>query len=96
MRNLLEEFSEDHGVQPPSILGVREHIFTGRLGIVCNFLSILLYTFRCALPYDSHLELQCIVFGMVYVKPRDKLCDHWSESSCKTFKVRSPKFLHEL
>ena len=32
MRNLLEEFNEDHGVRPPTILGVREHIFTGRLG----------------------------------------------------------------
>lgn len=31
MRNLLEEFNEDHGVRPPTILGVREHIFTGRL-----------------------------------------------------------------
>ncbi|KAK3000335.1 hypothetical protein RJ639_021903, partial [Escallonia herrerae] len=31
MRNLLEEFNEDHGVRPPSILGVREHIFTGRV-----------------------------------------------------------------
>lgn len=31
MRNLLEEFHEDHGVRPPTILGVREHIFTGRL-----------------------------------------------------------------
>jgi hypothetical protein len=30
MRNLLEEFSEDHGVRRPTILGVREHIFTGR------------------------------------------------------------------
>lgn len=30
MRNLLEEFHEDHGVRPPTILGVREHIFTGR------------------------------------------------------------------
>ncbi|CAN1352848.1 Callose synthase 5 [Linum perenne] len=29
MRNLLEEFHEDHGVRPPTILGVREHIFTG-------------------------------------------------------------------
>jgi len=33
MRNLLEEFNEDHGVRPPSILGVREHIFTGRLDV---------------------------------------------------------------
>lgn len=31
MRNLLEEFNEDHGVRSPTILGVREHIFTGRL-----------------------------------------------------------------
>ena len=30
MRNLLEEFKEDHGVRDPTILGVREHIFTGR------------------------------------------------------------------
>lgn len=30
MRNLLEEFNEDHGVRQPTILGVREHIFTGR------------------------------------------------------------------
>ena len=30
MRNLLEEFNEDHGVRRPTILGVREHIFTGR------------------------------------------------------------------
>jgi callose synthase len=27
---LLEEFHEPHGVRPPTILGVREHIFTGR------------------------------------------------------------------
>ena len=31
MRNLLQEFEEKHdGVRYPSILGVREHIFTGR------------------------------------------------------------------
>jgi hypothetical protein len=30
MRNLLEEFSQDHGKFKPSILGVREHVFTGR------------------------------------------------------------------
>lgn len=31
MRNLLQEFEEKHdGVRCPSILGVREHIFTGR------------------------------------------------------------------
>jgi callose synthase len=34
MRNLLEEFNEDHGVRSPTILGVREHIFTGRLDAI--------------------------------------------------------------
>jgi len=33
MRNLLEEFHANHGLRPPSILGVREHVFTGRFGI---------------------------------------------------------------
>nr|AIA89848.1 CAZy families GT48 protein [uncultured bacterium] len=26
----MEEFNENHGVRQPTILGVREHIFTGR------------------------------------------------------------------
>jgi hypothetical protein len=30
MRNLLEEFSLKRGNHFPSILGVREHVFTGR------------------------------------------------------------------
>lgn len=30
MRNLLEEFRQDHGLRPATILGVREHVFTGR------------------------------------------------------------------
>ena len=29
-KSLLEEFNENHGVRQPTILGVREHIFTGR------------------------------------------------------------------
>lgn len=32
MRNLLEEFHKNHGLRPPTILGVREHVFTGRFG----------------------------------------------------------------
>jgi callose synthase len=38
MRNLLQEFLTVHGVRHPSILGVREHIFTGRsiTGVVRN------------------------------------------------------------
>lgn len=30
MRNLLEEFHCDHGMRNATILGVREHVFTGR------------------------------------------------------------------
>lgn len=30
MRNLLQEFLKKHGVRTPTILGLREHIFTGR------------------------------------------------------------------
>lgn len=31
MRNLLEEFKQKHhGLHMPTILGVREHVFTGR------------------------------------------------------------------
>ncbi|RDX70753.1 hypothetical protein CR513_49971, partial [Mucuna pruriens] len=31
MRNLLEEFHSDHGLSPPTILGVIEHVFTERV-----------------------------------------------------------------
>ena len=35
IRNLLQEFlHKNNGIQYPSILGVREHIFTGRYGYV--------------------------------------------------------------
>lgn len=34
MRNLLEEFKGNHGLRPPTILGVREHVFTGRFDII--------------------------------------------------------------
>nr|GFA21277.1 callose synthase 5 [Tanacetum cinerariifolium] len=38
MRNLLEEFHEDHGVRPPTILGVVEHIFTGSVSSIAWFM----------------------------------------------------------
>ncbi|KAL8551751.1 hypothetical protein ACS0TY_000717 [Phlomoides rotata] len=38
MCNLLEEFNEDHGVRQPTILGVREHIFTGRVSSLAWFM----------------------------------------------------------
>jgi len=39
MRNLLQEFLEDHGVRAPTILGLREHIFTGSVSSLAWFMS---------------------------------------------------------
>jgi callose synthase len=40
MRNLLQEFLEKHGgVRCPTILGLREHIFTGSVSSLAWFMS---------------------------------------------------------
>ncbi|XP_073272361.1 callose synthase 10-like [Primulina huaijiensis] len=39
MRNLLEEFWGNHGLRPPTILGVREHVFTGSVSSLAWFMS---------------------------------------------------------
>jgi callose synthase len=39
MRNLLEEFDKRHGVRKPTILGVREHVFTGSVSSLAWFMS---------------------------------------------------------
>ncbi|KAK4760517.1 hypothetical protein SAY87_005410 [Trapa incisa] len=39
MRNLLEEFNRNHGIRPPTILGVREHVFTGSVSSLALFMS---------------------------------------------------------
>lgn len=39
MRNLLEEFHRDHGLRPATILGVREHVFTGSVSSLASFMS---------------------------------------------------------
>nr|GMD69640.1 callose synthase 9 [Ipomoea batatas] len=39
VRNLLEEFLRDHGVRPATILGVREHVFTGSVSSLASFMS---------------------------------------------------------
>ncbi|XP_031113012.1 callose synthase 9 isoform X2 [Ipomoea triloba] len=39
VRNLLEEFFRDHGVRPATILGVREHVFTGSVSSLASFMS---------------------------------------------------------
>ncbi|XP_073112798.1 callose synthase 9 isoform X2 [Elaeis guineensis] len=39
MRNLLEEFHCDHGLRKPTILGVRERVFTGSVSSLASFMS---------------------------------------------------------
>ncbi|XP_071742690.1 callose synthase 9 [Rutidosis leptorrhynchoides] len=39
MRNLLEEFHAYHGIRSPTILGVREHVFTGSVSSLASFMS---------------------------------------------------------
>ncbi|XP_015056412.1 callose synthase 9 [Solanum pennellii] len=39
VRNLLEEFFQDYGVHLPTILGVREHVFTGSVSSLASFMS---------------------------------------------------------
>ncbi|XP_021638598.2 callose synthase 10 isoform X2 [Hevea brasiliensis] len=40
MRNLLQEFqAKKHGIRPPTILGVREHVFTGSVSSLAWFMS---------------------------------------------------------
>ncbi|KAK4380701.1 hypothetical protein RND71_002563 [Anisodus tanguticus] len=39
VRNLLEEFFRDYGIHPPTILGVREHVFTGSVSSLASFMS---------------------------------------------------------
>ncbi|XP_020112888.1 callose synthase 10 [Ananas comosus] len=39
MRNLLDEFRANHGLRPPTILGVREHVFTGSVSSLAWFMS---------------------------------------------------------
>lgn len=79
MRNLLEEFRGNHGLRSPTILGVREHVFTGRLDVLSLGLSRLLtgccssFQFTCYLCYllIICLNMQCFLFGLVHVQPRD-------------------------
>lgn len=39
MRNLLQEYNHYHGIRKPTILGVREHIFTGSVSSLAWFMS---------------------------------------------------------
>nr|GEV88577.1 callose synthase 10 [Tanacetum cinerariifolium] len=39
MRKLVEEFRANHGLRPPTILGVKEHVFTGSGSSLAWFMS---------------------------------------------------------
>ncbi|KAE8720293.1 Callose synthase 5 [Hibiscus syriacus] len=39
MRNLLEEFKTNHGIRKPTVLGVRENVFTGSVSSLAWFMS---------------------------------------------------------
>ncbi|GAB4824930.1 Callose synthase 12 [Ancistrocladus abbreviatus] len=39
VRNLLEEFKHNYGIRKPTVLGVREHIFTGSVSSLAWFMS---------------------------------------------------------
>ena len=83
MRNVLEELQKiHHGQRTPTILGLREHIFTGRLACifgtkVClnlNMYSIIdCYILTLALP-----NLQCFFTCLVHVQSGNKFCDYWT------------------
>lgn len=98
MRNLLEEFHKKHGLRPPTILGVREHVFTGRFGWFLfkhNDCSVFVF-FR--LTIVLYVFLQCLIVSVVYVKSRNQLCDlgatclgESSQVSCTLFNFNGKK-----
>lgn len=57
MRNVLAEFvKERHGQRKPSILGLREHIFTGRL-VKYIFLILFMIGMFLSNSYSLHLTI---------------------------------------
>lgn len=52
MRNLVEEFRRDHGIRPPTILGVREHVFTGRSGMSFLLIVAAVIWLFCLISYQ--------------------------------------------
>ncbi|KAH0452344.1 hypothetical protein IEQ34_019643 [Dendrobium chrysotoxum] len=51
MRNLLEEFNEDHGLSPPTILGICGHIFTVKTSFVTIGQRILATPLKVCFQY---------------------------------------------
>lgn len=72
MRNLLEEFLKKHdGVRYPTILGLREHIFTGRYVLICA-----VYRFHNCFSY---------IFKILRIQGQQSACDSCSVSSLAWF-----------
>lgn len=69
MRNLLQEFLIKHDVRYPTILGLREHIFTGRYFLFIYLLSSFLVQHRYLITCSLSM-FQCIIPCVVYVEPR--------------------------
>lgn len=73
MRNLLQEFLKKHdGLRYPSILGVREHIFTGRwVNVPLLFYKTVIIVHTSFDVCISDCYMQCIFSCMVHVKSGD-------------------------
>lgn len=71
MRNLLEEFHSDHGLRPPTILGVREHVFTGRYVQLKSSDSVLWNFGFTGFISNICYCMQCLIFSFIYVQSRN-------------------------
>ncbi|KAI8542312.1 hypothetical protein RHMOL_Rhmol08G0128600 [Rhododendron molle] len=74
MRNLLEELHCDHGIRPATILGAREHVFTGSLiqgsiRLCVREMLLTMNTFRALLTYVELTVLTVYIFlyGKAYL-----------------------------
>lgn len=63
MRNLLEEFHAKHGIRPPTILGVREHVFTGRFEFPCQCDTFFVQLY---MPIISVCKFLCSVSSLAW------------------------------
>ena len=80
MRNVLEEFLKStSGQREPTILGLREHVFTGRsaqqhpfyldeFGKKCCLHNQQVYLYMLLSPV---YVIQCVITCMVHIQPRD-------------------------
>ena len=93
MRNVLEEFDESkkYGKSKPTILGLREHIFTGRYAhIPKDLFKCLVHAIYMQGMSANNIAVflfQCFVTGLVYVQSRDQFCYYWAKSSGKSSQV---------